>query len=229
MKRIDVIFIAVALLLFLPFFISHDFYEAYKSFNAHHGMVMSFAKFAILSTMGEMIGSRISNGVYLHKTFGLIPKMVVWGFLGMGINMSMIIFSKGVPLFLEYMGMDNASALLNGNFCSEKVIVALAISVAMNTIFAPVFMTFHKISDIHIAENQGTMRALIRPIQMGRILGQLNWNTQWGFVFKKTIPLFWYPAHTITFLLPQDSRVLFAALLGVALGVLLAMASKKYV
>jgi len=50
---------------------------------------------------------------------------------------------------------------------------------------------------------------------------------QWGFVFKKTIPFFWYPAHTITFLLPGDTRVLFAALLGVALGVLLAIASHK--
>ena len=227
MKKNDIVFIAVALLLFLPFFISHDLYEGYKSFNAEHGMVMSFVKFAILSTMGEMIGLRISRGVYFHKTFGLIPRMVVWGFLGMGINMSMIIFSKGVPLFLEYMGMQDASDLLNGTLCLNKVIVALAISVAMNSIFAPVFMTFHKISDIHIAENQGSTRALITPIPMGRILGQLNWNAQWGFVFKKTIPLFWYPAHTITFLLPSDSRVLFAALLGVALGVLLAIASKK--
>ena len=227
MKKIDIVFIVVSLILFLPFFISHDLYEMYKTFNANHGMVMSFVKFAILSTMGEMIGSRISCGVYCHKTFGLIPKMVVWGFLGMGINMSMIIFSKGVPLFLEYMGMDDASSLLNGAFCLDKVIVALAISVAMNTIFAPVFMTFHKVTDIHIAEHQGSMLALCTPIPMARILGKLNWNAQWGFVFKKTIPLFWYPAHTITFLLPQDSRVLFAALLGVVLGVLLAVASKK--
>jgi hypothetical protein len=46
-------------------------------------------------------------------------------------------------------------------------------------------------------------------------------------VFKKTIPLFWYPAHTITFLLPAEQRVLFAALLGIVLGVLLAVSTKK--
>jgi hypothetical protein len=46
-------------------------------------------------------------------------------------------------------------------------------------------------------------------------------------VFKKTIPFFWYPAHTVTFLLPSEQRVLFAALLGIALGVLLALSSKK--
>ena len=37
---------------------------------------------------------------------------------------------------------------------------------------------------------------------------------------------FWYPAHTITFLLPDEVRVLFAAILGVALGVLLAIAAR---
>jgi hypothetical protein len=43
-------------------------------------------------------------------------------------------------------------------------------------------------------------------------------------VFKKTIPFFWIPAHTITFLLPADFRILFAAILGVALGIILAIA-----
>jgi hypothetical protein len=55
----------------------------------------------------------------------------------------------------------------------------------------------------------------------------LNWDRQWSFIFKKTIPLFWYPAHTITFMLPGEYRVLFAALLGVALGVILAIGARK--
>ena len=227
MKKIDIPFGLLIIALFLPFFLSEELYANYQSFNAQHGMIMSFIKFAILSTLGEMIGLRISTGNYLHRTFGLLPRMVVWGFLGMGINMSMIIFSRGVPLFLEYMGMQDASITISGPLSWEKAGIALAISVAMNTIFAPVFMTFHKISDIHIANHGGSIKALFTPIPMKKILGQLNWDAQWGFVFKKTIPLFWYPAHTITFLLPPDSRVLFAALLGVALGVLLAVASKK--
>lgn len=94
MKKSDFIFLLVATAIFLPFFISDDAYEWYKTFNATHGMVMSFLKFAILSTMGEMIGLRISTGVYINRTFGIIPRMVVWGLLGMGINMAMIIFFK---------------------------------------------------------------------------------------------------------------------------------------
>lgn len=45
-------------------------------------MVMSFVKFAILATLGEMLGLRISTGVYHNKTFDIIPRMVIWGVLG---------------------------------------------------------------------------------------------------------------------------------------------------
>lgn len=120
MKKSDFIFLLVAIAIFLPFFVSDAVYEWYKSFNTAHGMTMSFLKFAILSTMGEMIGLRISTGVYINRTFGVIPRMAVWGLLGMGINMAMIIFSKGVPMFMEYMGMANASDTINGEMCLEK-------------------------------------------------------------------------------------------------------------
>ena len=200
MKKQDFLFVLIVI--FLPFFVSDAVYGWYKSFNATHGMVMSFLKFGVLS------------------------RAVVWGILGMGINMAMIIFSKGVPQFMEYMGMADASVIINGGFCLDKLWIALAISVAMNTIFAPVFMTFHKITDTHILDCGGSLRSLITPIPMTRIITHLNWDAQWNFVFKKTIPFFWYPAHTITFLLPGEVRVLFAAILGVVLGVLLAIAAR---
>lgn len=227
MKKNDFIFLGIVILIFMPFFISDTIYDAYKSFNALHGMIMSFVKFAVLATMGEILGLRISTGVYNRPGFGILPRMIVWGILGMGINMAMIIFSKGTPTFLEYMGMENAADLLNGEFCLNKIWVALSISVAMNSIFAPIFMTLHKITDTHIIQHNGSLKALVTPIPMGKILSELNWNAQWGFVFKKTIPFFWYPAHTITFLLPSEMRVLFAALLGIVLGVLLAIGARK--
>lgn len=228
MKRTDLYFIVAIAAIFLPFFLSAPLYEWYSTFNASHGMVMSFLKFGILSTLGEMLGCRISSGKYVTPTFGVLPRMVVWGFLGMGINMAMIIFSKGTPMFMQYMGMTNAvEAFTADGFSMDKLWVALAVSVAMNTIFAPVFMTFHKVTDAHIAAHNGSLKALVTPIPMAERLGTLNWQAQWGFVFRKTIPFFWYPAHTITFLLPAEQRVLFAALLGIVLGVLLAVSVKK--
>lgn len=228
MKREDLLFGVVIIAIFLPFFLCEPLYEWYKSFNAAHGMVMSFLKFGILSTLGEMLGCRISTGNYITPTFGVLPRMIVWGILGMGINMAMIIFSKGTPLFLEYMGYTEAcEAFISEGLSWGKFFVALSVSVAMNTIFAPVFMTLHKITDAHIAECGGSLKALVTPIPMARRFSELNWQAQWGFVFKKSIPLFWYPAHTITFLLPAEQRVLFAAILGIVLGVLLAVATKK--
>ena len=228
MKRTDLYFIVAIAAIFLPFFLSAPLYEWYSTFNASHGMVMSILKFSILSTLGEMLGCRISTGKYVTPTFGVLPRMVVWGFLGMGINMAMIVFSKGTPMFMQYMGMTNAvEAFTADGFSMDKLWVALAVSVAMNTIFAPVFMTFHKVTDAHIAAHGGSLKALVTPIPMAERLGTLNWQAQWGFVFRKTIPFFWYPAHTITFLLPAEQRVLFAALLGIVLGVLLAVSVKK--
>ena len=228
MKRTDLYFIVAIAAIFLPFFLSAPLYEWYSTFNATHGMVMSFLKFGILSTLGEMLGCRISTGKYFTPTFGVLPRMVVWGFLGMGINMAMIIFSKGTPMFMQYMGMTNAvEAFTTDGFSMDKLWVALAVSVAMNTIFAPVFMTFHKVTDAHIAAHNGSLKALVTPIPMAERLATLNWQAQWEFVFRKTIPFFWYPAHTITFLLPTEQRVLFAALLGIVLGVLLAVSVKK--
>ena len=183
MKKTDFIFIAIIIAIFMPFVLSEPLYGWYKSFNTSHGMIMSFIKFAVLSTLGEVLGLRISTGVYVRNGFGILPRAVVWGILGMGINLAMIIFSNGVPVALEYVGMSNARELMGAPTGAAKVFVAFCISIAMNGIFAPVFMTFHKITDTH-------------------------------------------PAHTITFLLPSEARVLFAALLGVALGVLLAIAAR---
>ena len=228
MKKQDFIVIACVVVLLSPFFIFDVVYDAYKTFNAEHGMVMSFLKFAILSTFGECIGLRITAGVWNRRGFGILPRALVWGVLGMGISMAMTIFSNGVPAFLVSLGETGAASVMSGPLSWEKAWVAFAISVAMNSIFAPVFMTLHKVTDAHITATGGTLRGFFtNRLRFGNLLAGIDWHRQWGFVFKKTIPLFWFPAHTITFLLPGDLRVLFAALLGVVLGVLLAIAALK--
>ncbi len=227
MKTKDLLFALIVVCLFLPFFLSEQLYNAYVSFNAAHGMVMSFIKFGVLATMGEMLGLRISTGRYYFQGFGVLPRAIVWGLLGMWINMAFVVFSAGVPAFAGYLGVADPVGILNGALTWEKVALAFAISVTMNTSFGPVFMTLHKITDAHIMANGGTLCGLFRPIQMSQIIQNLNWKVQWGFVFKKTIPFFWFPAHTITFLLPGEMRVLCAALLSVLLGIILSIAAQK--
>ncbi len=225
MKKQDWVFIVAIILFFLPFFIFHFIFDIYEGFNKEHGMVMSFVKFAILATLGEVIGLRLKTGAYYRKGFGILPRAIVWGFLGLTIKMAFIIFAKGVPDFLVYMGLEDANEAITGDLSITKVAVAFCISVAMNVIYAPVMMTIHKITDTHIVSNGGTISGFLKPIKLGYIFENLDWNTQWHFVFKKTIPFFWIPAHTVTFLLSPDYQVLFAALLGIALGILLAVAT----
>lgn len=235
MKKQDIYFVLIAVAALLPFFVLPGLMVFYSRLNATHPFWMSFLKFAILATTGEMIGLRIRTGSYHQKGFGVFPRAIVWGFLGVAIKIAFVIFGEGAPRMLAAMGVDYGmippAEILNRNFFSSfsglQLLTAFAVSVTMNTFFAPVFMTFHKITDTHILNNGGSWCCLFRPVPFGRIIQELNWDVQWNFVFKKTIPLFWYPAHTITFLLPAEFRILFAAILGVVLGVLLSVASLR--
>jgi len=60
------------------------------------------------------------------------------------------------------------------------------------------------------------------------VVGTIDWQGFFGFVVAKTIPLFWIPAHTVTFLLPPEYRVLAAAFLSIALGAILAFAKRRH-
>jgi hypothetical protein len=227
MKKSDLLFLLFFLCLFIPFFISKPLFEFYNNFNREHGMVMSFIKFAILATMGEMIALRIRKGVYNEPGFGIAPRALVWGFLGLAIKLAFTVFSTGTPIFVEYLGLKDSVVAMKGGFSGHKLLNAFCISVAMNIIFAPVMMTFHKITDSHIINHKGDTSCLLKRIDFANILRTMNWDVMWNFVFMKTIPFFWIPAHTITFLLPAEFQVLFAALLGIALGLILAFASLK--
>jgi hypothetical protein len=225
--RKDLLFLVALVLFFSPFFLFDEVFRSYYRFNLEHGVLMSFIKFAILATLGEVIGLRIKTGSYHQKGFGLFPRAIVWGFLGITIYMAFAIFSAGTPVFLAKIGFVDAEATLDDLLSWRKVVVAFSISTALNLFYAPVLMTFHKITDLHILENGGTLKGFLSPIDFARVFREINWDVQWNFVFKRTIPLFWIPAQTITFLLPEEFRVLFAAFLGIVLGVLLAIAALK--
>ncbi len=225
MKKQDLYFGVCLGLFFCPFFLSQNVFDFYMASVSAHALLMSFWKFAILATLGEVIGLRIVRGHYYTPGFGLWPRALVWGGLGVGIQMAFVIFATGAPAVVSKFLVPLPQGILGQPFSGEKLIAAFAVSVSMNLIFAPLFMTLHRVTDTHIQETGGTLRGFFSPIDFGRILKNMDWQVMWGFVFKKTLPLFWIPAHTITFLLPEMHRVLFAALLGIVLGTILAFAS----
>ena len=239
MKKQDLFFAIILIILVLPFFpfgFLDNFHKSYL-FNEEHWVSTSFMKFAILATMGEILGSRIKSGSYILKNFGIIPRAIVWGLIGITIKVAFVVFAIGVPAFIEkYLWISNAKESMSSRDVFEafdkgfgwtRVFCAFFISTTLNVMYAPVMMTFHKITDLHIMGNEGKLKSLVTPIKFGDMFSKINWNVQWNFVFKKTIPLFWIPAHTITFMMPNEYRIIIAALLSIALGILLALASQK--
>ncbi|MCX6224010.1 MAG: Mpv17/PMP22 family protein [Bacteroidia bacterium] len=235
MKKTDLILALVFMGLFAPFFIFPSTFESYRAVNHDLPYVMSFAKFFILATLGEILGLRIRTGEYPMKGFGIFPRAIVWGFLGISLKMAFVIFAEGVPAMLSSMGVKfptvNPSEILNVDFFSHlswlHLLTAFMVGTMLNLFFAPVFMTIHKITDTHIVQTGGTLRGFFSTVNIREIMAGINWRVQWDFVFKKTIPLFWIPAQTLNFLLPAEYRVLVAALYSIILGVILAVAAHK--
>ena len=225
MKRSDIIFIIVFVGLFVPFFVSERLYEFFVWFSTDWAFTASFIKFAILATMGEMLGSRLRKGVYLPEGFALIYRAVVWGFLGMTVKAAFMIFGGGVPLIVSYLGMENPQAVMAGPVTGARVLLAFAISAFLNIFYAPVLMVTHRVSDLHISAAGGDSRKLLKMPEVTGLLASIDWNSMWGIVLKMSIPLFWIPAQTLNFLLPEEFRILVAALYSTVLGVILALAA----
>jgi hypothetical protein len=227
MKKRDLLFCLCYIGVFIPIAISREVYEGYAAFSREWAFTASFLKFALLATMGEMLALRIRTGKYNTKGFGLLPRALVWGILGVFTKAAFIIFSGGVPSVLVHMGMKDPASVMAGSLTFQKAGLSFCISFFMNIFFAPVLMVTHKVTDTHIIFTGGSLRKFFSLIKTSEALENIDWRTMWGFVLKKTIPFFWIPAHTITFLLPAELQILFAAVLSTALGLILAFAAQK--
>ena len=134
MKKQDWILILCVIVILTPFFIpATGFFDWFNTATTNHPYIMAFFKFAILATLGECLALRIREGVYTKKGFGVLPRMMVWGFLGMCIAMAMVIFKTGVPTFLESVGgcdKGSLAAVFSApTFTWGKLGIAFAVSV----------------------------------------------------------------------------------------------------
>ena len=215
MKKGDYFWLA-GLAVFVAILIVPATREMFVKFSTEHAYLAGFIKFFILATMGELLAVRIVTGKW-HIPKRLPYRAFVWGFLGIAIVLTFNVFAVGVE-----------GALANGFLPGGKSKFAMAFftSFTMNLSFAPTMMAFHRITDTFIdlkVENEG------EKITLGEVVKRIDWDGFISFVLVKTIPIFWIPAHTITFLLPPEYRVLMAAFLSIALGAILAFAKKKKV
>jgi hypothetical protein len=215
-KKFDLLWILV-LIGILAFLLVPAGHELFVRVSISHVYLMAFFKFAVLATMGELLATRILNGAWSCPS-GLIWRAVIWGFLGTLIALVFYLYATGVSGALQIGLLPSLGAEGFGSRFS----FAIFTSALMNLLFAPTFMAFHRITDTYIDMGDGKINRIMH-LKLAEVLGQVDWNGFIRFVVCKTIPFFWIPAHTITFLLPPEHRVLAAAVLSIALGAILAI------
>lgn len=219
-KEYDLLW-GLALLSVIFILVYPDTHALFLLATKEHPYIMGFAKVGILATMGELLAIRIISGNF-KKPVGLIYRFIIWGFLGMVFVIAFDLFAFGVEGLIQKGLLPSAS----NNVFISKLITAFLTSTLINLLFAPGFMAFHRITDTYIDLGKGNIKSIMN-VKLKEVIEQIDWYTFVNFVVLKTIPLFWIPAHTITFMLPSEYRILMAAMLSIALGAILASAKKK--
>lgn len=188
--------------------------KIYIELNKTYPYILGFIKFFVLASMGELLANRIATREW-KKTTGFFYKAVLWGFYGMLITLAFKVFATGVQASMDAGYLPGAGVTF---------LFALFASTCMNVMFAPGMMAMHKFTDtfVDIAVTKS-----LKEAKVGTVLKTVDWAAFIDFIVLKTIPFFWIPMHTITFLLAPELRVAMAALLSVAFGILTATAKIK--
>ncbi len=176
-----------------------------------------FFKFAILASMGDMLGGRIIKG---HWEFpqGFVFKALIWGIIGLMVTLVFSIYFSGA-----------AGTMANGKLPFEGSTFAVALfgSVIMNATFGPMMYIYHKFGDLLVDMLIEKKRGKLNKITLREMVNRIDWYGLVSFSWLKCCILVWMPLHTIVFLLPGEYRVLVSAFLSILLGILVAITKKS--
>ncbi|MBR0277252.1 MAG: hypothetical protein IJQ50_02165 [Clostridia bacterium] len=201
------IILAFALILIIP-----SSREWFKEMSNTHPYVMGFVKFAFLATVGEIFAFKIAK-----KEWGLPVKtgvkFIIWGIIGLWITYMMKVFGSAMAALMNNGLLPNPQNPMLNTFLR-----ALFTSLTMNLSFAPTFMAIHKCSDKYLE-----LKSQNADKSTESVIKSIDWVGFVKFTLFKTVPIFWIPAHTITFMLPAEYQVIMAAALSVALGIILSL------
>ncbi|MDP2360601.1 MAG: hypothetical protein Q8O14_07595 [bacterium] len=173
--------------------------DAYTAWVREFPYSSASLQFALLGTLGELIPWWLRSGKALPCTKSqLLGKVVGWALMGLLIKFGFLMMKGAAAAVIEH-GLLPAAFLQGLGW-------ALLVSVLTNCFFGPQMMFFHRLCD-------------------NIILRQRHWTglekAWWTLIW------FWIPAHTLTFLLPDDFQIGLAALWSVVLGVILGATTHK--
>ncbi|HYE68101.1 MAG TPA: hypothetical protein VEA58_05775 [Anaerovoracaceae bacterium] len=208
---------ASLLLIWIVMLIIPDTRTAFIKVTEANSYVSGFVKFFILASMGDLLGERILKGEW-HIPHTFLLKGIVWGVMGMLINLVFTVFTEGV-----------AAAQLIGKlpFEGSKLAQALFGSTLMNVTFGPMLYIYHKFGDLFIdMVYEKKEKNQVDKITLSAMVERVNWYRMVSFSWMTTCIFIWIPCHTIVFLLPSEYRVLASAFLSILLGILIAISNK---
>lgn len=212
MKKYDYLF-ALILALLVAFIAVPATRGNFIAFTSAHPYIGGFGKFVILASLGELLAIRLTSGSW-KKPAGFIYRALIWGLIGMMIAVIFTIFAGGITAAM-------AKGLLPGK--GSVIAFAFFTSLIMNLTFGTSLFLFHRLTDTYIDLRYKMPRS---HVAFKQVIGTVDWQNFFSFVIGKTLPFFWIPAQTITFMLPPEYRVLMAAALSLALGLLLSLAKR---
>lgn len=205
---ISMLFTYIVLAVFILVLAIPDSREVFKSLSSAHPFIMGFIKFGFLATVGEVLALRIRKKEWDLPT-SMWQKALIWGAIGIAITFMMNAYKGSVGFLTE-------GGLLPGK--NSTFLKAFYTSAIMNLTFGPTFMAFHKCTDKWL-----DLKYEKKDHKLSDVVGGIDWYGFVSFTLFKTIPLFWIPAHTVTFLLPGEYQVIVAASMSIALGIILSI------
>lgn len=185
--------------------------ETFINITESHPYLGGFVKFAILASMGDLMGARVLNGQW-RIPGNLFQKAIVWGLIGIMVTLVFSVYMGGVAF---------AQSIARLPFKGSVLAQAFFGSAIMNLTFGPMMYVYHmygdKVMDALFAKKKLSLRDMVETT---------DWYTLVSFSWLKTCLFVWIPCHTIVFLMPSEYRVLASAFLSILLGLIIAYSKK---
>lgn len=171
----------------------------YVDWVSAHPLVAAFVQFALLGTIGELLGVIAARRPMADRPLEWIAKAIVWGLLGILVKYAFTGYKGFLQILVD-------KAFLPAAFEEVTILRAFALSLITNAMFGPLLMVLHRTTDNLIGGARGYAG-------IERSLATLAW--------------FWVPAHTVTFALPMEFQIGLAALWSVALGLIMGFTKRR--
>ncbi|HBN09926.1 MAG TPA: hypothetical protein DD435_15215 [Cyanobacteria bacterium UBA8530] len=171
-------------------------------------------QFAILGTLGDRIAARLRGGNWQTDKMEVLCKLPTWAILGISVKLAFLGGSGATKSLIEH-GYFPTFGLFVFFFAFYK-------SFLVNAFFGPFMMIGHRLSDDYLARCRFSPASILRGLPKARLwagLEAINWKSLKSSISLLTI--FWVPAHTLTFLLPEHFQITMAALWAIVLGLML--------